>query len=99
MRRSILPCCRPQHASSCRDNLQQPEAWRRQGPWVPLPSHTGVFPFCALTPPTLVREYLFSWQLGHFLFGLQAREFCVSPLRHLVGSWVAAPSFCSTKAR
>ena len=29
----------------------------------------------ALTPPTLVQEYLFSCQLGHFLFGLPAREF------------------------
>ena len=53
---------RPQHACSCRDNLLQPVAPRRQGPWVPSPSHTGLFgllPFCALTPPKLFREYLF----------------------------------------
>ena len=56
--------------------LQQPAAPRRQGPWVSSLSHTGVFgppPFCAI--PTLVREYLFSWQLRRFLFGLPAREF------------------------
>ena len=85
----------PYRASSCRDNLEQPVAPRRQGPWVPSPSHTGVFgapPFiCAI--PTLVREYLFSWQLGHFLFGLPAREFRVSSLCHLVGSWVDALPF------
>ena len=39
---------RPQHACSCRDNLLQ----RTLGTLAPSP--------CALTPPTLVREYLFS---------------------------------------
>ena len=59
---------RKRSVSGCHDNLQQPVAPRRQGPWSPAPSHTGVFgspPLCAQTPPTLVREYLLSvaWQL------------------------------------
>ena len=52
-------------ASSCRDNLQQPVALGRRGLWAPSL-------FCAI--PTLVREYLFTWQLGRFVFGLPAWE-------------------------
>ena len=66
----------PLHASSCRDNLQQPVAPRREGPWVPSPSHTAVFgppPLCTLSPPTLVRIIL-ARQLGRCLFGMPARE-------------------------
>ena len=46
-------------ARSCRDNLQQPVAPRRQGSRVPSLKRAGVFgspPLCAM--PTLVREYL-----------------------------------------
>ena len=68
-------------ASSCRDNLQQSVAPRRQGPWVPSPSYTGVLVLpllCALNAthddlrvPLLGDE----WQSGRRLFGLPAREF------------------------
>ena len=50
----------PHRSSSCRNNLQQQVAPRRQGPWVPSLSRNGVFgapPLGAI--PTLVREYLF----------------------------------------
>ena len=56
MRATVHPC----QSSSCRNNLQQPVAPRRQGRWVPSPSRTGVVgapPLSAI--PTLVREYLF----------------------------------------
>ena len=51
---------RPQHACSCRDNLQQPVVPRRRGPWAPSLSRNGVFGAPLLGAiPTLVREYLF----------------------------------------
>ena len=56
---------RKRSVSGCHDNLRQPVAPRRQGPWVPSPSRTRVFgppPLIAL--PTLVREYLFSVTSG-----------------------------------
>ena len=87
------------HTSSCRDNLQQPVAPRRQGPWVPSPSHTGVFgapPFCAI--PTLVREYLFAWQLGRSLFRLPAQG-PSRPLSLLGRFWGRRPFARSTIAR
>ena len=62
---------------------------RRQGPWVPSPSHTGVFgpPLFLLIQFTLVREYSVWWQLGLVLFGMPAR----GPSRPLlVGFRVAA---------
>ena len=53
--------------SSCRDNLQKTVAPRRQGPWVPSPFtlvSLGPLPSCALMPPTLFREFLFSVAVG-----------------------------------
>ena len=59
----------PHRRISCRNNLQQQVAPRRQGLWVPSLSRDGVFgaPLLGATP-TLVREFLFrrKWQLGRF---------------------------------
>ena len=60
----------------------------------PLPfAHFGLWPppFCAV--PTLVREYLFAWQLGRSLFGMPARVRVV-PFLRLDGSGVAALLSC-----
>ena len=85
----------PYRSGSCRNNLQQKMAPRRQGPWVPSLSRNGVFGAPPLgVIPTLVREYFFLWQLGLILFGMQAR----GPSRLLLrldGSRVAA--FCSVR--
>ena len=85
----------PYRTSRCRNNLQQPVAPRRQGPWVPSLSRRRVFgpspPFIdAIHAGSRAPLFVDKWQLGRVLFGLPAQEFCVSPLRHLVGSWVAA---------
>ena len=53
----------PFRSSSCRDSMLHPVAPRRQGPWVPSPrtlGSSGPLPSCALMPPTLFREFLFS---------------------------------------
>ena len=53
--------------SSCRDNRQKTVAPRRQGSWVPSPctlGSLGPLPSCALMPPTLFRELLFSVAVG-----------------------------------
>ena len=64
------------HASSCRDNLQQPVAPRRQGPWVPPLHALGVFghPSLVCNTHVVLRVPLgHEWQLGRSLFGLPAR--------------------------
>ena len=52
----------------CHDNLREPVAPRRQGPWVPSPSRTGVFgPPPLVVSPTLVREYLITVTSGSWV--------------------------------
>ena len=62
----------------CHDNLREPVAPRRQGPWVPSPSRTGVFgppsPCCITHAGSRVPHFGDKWQLGRALFGLPARE-------------------------
>ena len=68
------------HACSCRDNLQQPVAPRRQGSRGPSPSRTGVFgspPLGAI--PTLVREYLLDTSLAAFSLGCQPGSYESAP--------------------
>ena len=62
----------PYRSSSCRNNLQQQVAPRRQRPWVPSLSRNGFFglpPLGAI--PTLVREYLFCGSWASFSSGCQ----------------------------
>ena len=63
----------PYRSRSCRNNLQQPVAPRRQGPWVHSPSLNGVLG----APPS-----------GRFLFGMPAQG-PSRPLRQMAVSWVA----------
>ena len=85
--------------SSC---LQRPVAPRRQGPWVPAPSYTGVFglpPFCALIPPTLFLEYLFSLAVGPISLWVASPGVLSQPPASLGRFWGRRPFVRSTIAR
>ena len=90
------------HTSSCRNNLQRPEASRRQGSWAPSPSCTGVFgapPFlCTDATHPVLRVPLFCGSWAAFSLSCQPGS---SESAHCVTWWVSgSPPFVrSTIAR
>ena len=61
---SSSSCCgRCGISTSCCLDMLHPVAPRRQGPWVPFPrtlGSLGPLPSCAVMPPTLFREFLYT---------------------------------------